>query len=61
MSFGLGLLRIAPRDFWTMTPREFERAAAAMLPPMTPLGRDEFGALMAAFPDHATAKDVTNG
>lgn len=60
MTFGLGLLRIAPRDFWTMTPREFERAAAAILPPVTPPGRDELGALMAAFPDHAR-KDARDG
>ena len=27
MAFGLGVLRLAPRDFWSMTPRELLRAA----------------------------------
>ncbi|MCC3244687.1 phage tail assembly chaperone [Methylocystis sp. WRRC1] len=26
MAFGLGVLRLAPRDFWSMTPRELHRA-----------------------------------
>ena len=28
MEFGLGVLRLAPRDFWSMTIREIERAWA---------------------------------
>lgn len=28
MEFGLGGLRLAPRDFWTMTLREYDRAVA---------------------------------
>jgi uncharacterized phage protein (TIGR02216 family) len=27
MHVGLGLLRLSPRDFWTMTPKEFAAAA----------------------------------
>jgi uncharacterized phage protein (TIGR02216 family) len=52
MTVGLGLLRLSPRDFWSMSPREFARAAATVLPEgAPPLGRGELGALMAAFPD----------
>jgi uncharacterized phage protein (TIGR02216 family) len=52
MTVGLGLLRLSPGDFWSMTTREFERAAAAVLPDQAPaLGRGELDALMAAFPD----------
>jgi uncharacterized phage protein (TIGR02216 family) len=50
MALGLGLLRMAPRDFWSMTPREL---AAAMRPPQAPdaPGRDALAGMMAAFPD----------
>jgi uncharacterized phage protein (TIGR02216 family) len=52
MTVGLGLLRLPPKDFWAMTPREFERAAAAVLPQPGPaLQRKELDALIAAFPD----------
>lgn len=52
MTVGLGLLRLSPAEFWTMTPREFERAAAAVLPQAGPrIRRAELGALMAAYPD----------
>jgi len=27
MAFGLGVLRLTPKDFWSMTPRELHRAA----------------------------------
>lgn len=36
MRFGLGVLRLAPRDFWSMTPREL---AAAMGRAGDPAGR----------------------
>lgn len=29
MSFGFGVLRLSPRDFWTMTPRELALAMHA--------------------------------
>jgi uncharacterized phage protein (TIGR02216 family) len=28
MAFGLGVLRLSPRDFWAMTPRELAAASA---------------------------------
>ncbi|MBG0810588.1 phage tail assembly chaperone [Methylosinus sp. H3A] len=52
MAFGLGVLRLSPRDFWAMTPRELACAAegvygrAAGAP-----SRDTLAALMRAFPD----------
>jgi len=52
MTVGLGLLRLSPKDFWSMSPREFERAAASVLPEAgPPIGRGELGVLMKAYPD----------
>lgn len=52
MAIGLGLLRLSPRDFWSMTPREFERAVRVMLPGGRDApGRAELEALMKRFPD----------
>jgi uncharacterized phage protein (TIGR02216 family) len=54
MTAGLGTLRLAPRDFWSMTPRELDAALrgalglVAMAPAMT---RSDLEGLMAAFPD----------
>jgi uncharacterized phage protein (TIGR02216 family) len=54
MTAGLGMLRLAPRDFWSMTPRELDAALrgalglVAMVPAMT---RSDLVALMAEFPD----------
>jgi uncharacterized phage protein (TIGR02216 family) len=49
---GLGLLRLSPRDFWAMTPREFAAAAGlsggSSSPPPT---RDDLVRLMREFPD----------
>ncbi|WP_203566073.1 rcc01693 family protein [Aurantimonas aggregata] len=52
MAAGLGHLRLAPRDFWAMTPRELAAAlgpvgVSARQPPL----RDELAALIAQFPD----------
>jgi uncharacterized phage protein (TIGR02216 family) len=52
MGFGLGVLRLSPRDFWTMTPRELASAWSALVGERAgPLGRQELEALMAQFPD----------
>ncbi len=52
MSIGFGLLRLSPKAFWSMTPREFERAASAVLPRRGgELRRDELTELMRRFPD----------
>lgn len=54
IGLGLGLLRLAPRDFWAMTPRElahvlrlFSGGGEVGSP-----GRRGLDALMALFPDH---------
>jgi uncharacterized phage protein (TIGR02216 family) len=49
MAIGLGVLRLAPHDFWAMTPREFERAIGKRLP-QAPTRR-VLDDLMNAFPD----------
>jgi len=52
MTFGLGVLRLSSRDFWSMTPRELLRAVegvygvACGAPP-----RAAFEELMRRFPD----------
>lgn len=60
MRLGLGRLRIAPRTFWTMTPREFAaavegaglaRRAAGTMP------RDRLEAMMRAHPDRSAKRE----
>ncbi|QPC88659.1 phage tail assembly chaperone [Mesorhizobium sp. NBSH29] len=52
MATGLGLLRLSPKDFWSMTPREFERAVSALRPTRTdPMCGLELSELMRRFPD----------
>jgi uncharacterized phage protein (TIGR02216 family) len=52
MAFGLGVLRLPPRDFWRMTPRELAAAWGAIVGDRNaPLGRDRLDELMERFPD----------
>jgi uncharacterized phage protein (TIGR02216 family) len=52
MAFGLGVLRLSPRDFWSMTPRELHHAAEAIYGRQTGApGRSELDSLMRLFPD----------
>lgn len=52
MTAGFGLLRLSPRDFWSMTPREMERAMSALGGARTLApGRGELEQLMMRFPD----------
>ena len=52
MRFGLGVLRLAPRDFWAMTPRELAMAHEALAGTQGgALGRGTLDGLMARFPD----------
>ncbi|MBX9925510.1 MAG: phage tail assembly chaperone [Hyphomicrobiaceae bacterium] len=56
MALGLGLLRLDPRAFWSMTIPEFSAAARAITGPQRspePLGRADLAALMTRFPDHS--------
>jgi len=49
---GLGLLRLAPRDFWTMTPVELGHVVRALGgSPAAPPQRQALQTLMAMFPD----------
>jgi uncharacterized phage protein (TIGR02216 family) len=54
MSFGLGVLRLSPREFWAMTPRELDAAIRGLLGPPaaspTP-SRAGLDQLMQRFPD----------
>ena len=54
MAAGLGLLRLPPRHFWSMTPRELAAALRAVLgDPVAsmPPSRADFDALLQRFPD----------
>lgn len=52
MTIGLGLLRLSPKDFWAMSPREFDRAVRVLFPAGDGApGRASFEALMRRFPD----------
>jgi uncharacterized phage protein (TIGR02216 family) len=52
MAFGLGVLRLSPNDFWSMSPRELAAAYEGVYgaPPERADGFD-LQALMLAFPD----------
>jgi len=53
MAFGLGVLRLAPSDFWSMTPRELHAAAEGVYGRASgPPTRSALEALMRSFPDH---------
>jgi uncharacterized phage protein (TIGR02216 family) len=52
MVFGLGILRLSPRDFWAMTPREIEAAVEGVHGRRAAVpARADLAALMAMFPD----------
>lgn len=54
MRLGFGILRLGPRDFWALTPRELAAIAAALagVSPAPP-SRSDFEALMNKYPDGA--------
>jgi uncharacterized phage protein (TIGR02216 family) len=47
MELGLGVLRLAPREFWAATPREI----AAAFPGSPAMTRDKLDELSIQFPD----------
>jgi uncharacterized phage protein (TIGR02216 family) len=54
MGFGLGVLRLSPRAFWSMTPRELAAAAEGRTgrpSDLRPPSLAEMARLTAAFPD----------
>jgi uncharacterized phage protein (TIGR02216 family) len=58
MAAAFGLLRLSPRDFWSMTPREMERAMSVLRPGAERApGRGELALLMQQFPDRRTREE----
>lgn len=54
MAFGLGVLRLAPKDFWAMSLAELNAALAGATGVAwagEPISRNDLGALMRRFPD----------
>jgi uncharacterized phage protein (TIGR02216 family) len=51
MRFGFGVLRLDPRSFWSMSPRELAAAWSALAGDRAPLPRGELESLMERFPD----------
>ena len=50
MGFGLGTLRLSPRTFWSMTPRELTAAAHALHGP-APMDASALTDLRTRYPD----------
>jgi len=51
MRFGLGVLKLAPRDFWALTPRELAAAWGAVVGSGATLERSELAKMMERYPD----------
>jgi uncharacterized phage protein (TIGR02216 family) len=52
MAMGFGLLRLSPKDFWSMTPREMERAMSVLGASRAGApGRGDLAEMMRRFPD----------
>ena len=52
MAFGFGRLRLGPRDFWAMTPRELAAAVEGIVGRLpAPLDRAALDGLIARYPD----------
>ena len=51
IGFGLGVLKLSPQAFWSMTPRELAFAIAAVTGATAPLAREELRNLMTRYPD----------
>ncbi len=57
MAFGLGHLRLAPRDFWSMTPRELAAAMSNFTAGQGGPDRADLARLMDQFPDNKEHAD----
>lgn len=52
IAFGIGVLKLSPRDFWAMTPRELALAIEGARGGVSaPIDRAALDALMNEFPD----------
>jgi uncharacterized phage protein (TIGR02216 family) len=56
IGFGLGVLRLAPEQFWRMTPRELAYAIEAVTGRAAPLDRSGLEQLMKRYPDELYAR-----
>ncbi|GAA4109204.1 putative phage protein (TIGR02216 family) [Aminobacter aganoensis] len=57
MATGFGLLRLSPKDFWAMTPRELERAMSTIATARTGApGKAQLIELMNRFPDQTESQ-----
>lgn len=59
MATGLGLLRLEPKAFWAMTPRELEAALKGLFGPICvdrPPSRGDLAGMMVKFPDGCGAQ-----
>jgi uncharacterized phage protein (TIGR02216 family) len=54
MAAGLCAMRLSPRDFWAMTPRELAAAFGLGIGARGAPGRADLAAMMRRFPDGAT-------
>ncbi len=60
IGFGLGILRLSPKNFWAMTPRELAHAIRAVQGPQPePMTRNALSELMRAYPD--AKKELNDG
>jgi uncharacterized phage protein (TIGR02216 family) len=51
IGFGLGVLRLSPQQFWSMTPRELACAIEAVTGRGAPIERNMLEELMQRYPD----------
>ncbi len=54
IAMGLGVLRLSPHDFWSMTPREFSlalRGATGLPASAKALAQEDLTSLMRRYPD----------
>jgi uncharacterized phage protein (TIGR02216 family) len=56
IGFGLGVLRLSPQQFWSMTPRELCYAIAVVTGRSPPLDRSTLTQLMTRYPDDVPAR-----
>jgi uncharacterized phage protein (TIGR02216 family) len=56
IGIGLGVLRLSPQQFWSMTPRELAYAIEAVTGLSAPLNRGALAQLMTRYPDDVPAR-----
>jgi len=56
IGFGLGVLRLSPQQFWSMTPRELGYAIEAITGRSPPIDRGALTRLMTRYPDDIAAR-----